>query len=44
MGANFLIHKADAIYFRTGLKKELSEIRERMGDSIKKSNEGETAI
>ena len=44
MGANFLIHKADAIYFRTGLKKELSEIRERMGDSIKESNEGETAI
>ena len=44
MGANFLIHKADAIYFRTGLKKEISEIRERMGDSIQGSNEGETAI
>lgn len=44
MGANFLIHKADAIYFRTGLKKEISEIREKMGDSIHELNEGETAI
>ena len=33
MGANILIHKADIILFRTHLKAELSQIRERMGDA-----------
>ena len=44
MGANFLVHKADAILFRTGLRKELVELRELMGDSINNSEGTETAI
>lgn len=33
MGANLLIHKADVIFFRTGIQKELAEIRELVGDA-----------
>ncbi|OUU86382.1 MAG: aldolase [Verrucomicrobiaceae bacterium TMED76] len=44
MGANFLVHKADAILFRTGLRKELVELRELMGDSTNNSEGTETAI
>ena len=44
MGANFLVHKADVILFRTGLRKELVEIRELMGDSLNDLENNETAI
>ena len=44
MGANFLVHKADVILFRTGLRKELVEIRELMGDSSNDLENNETAI
>ena len=33
MGANLLIHKADIIFFRSGLRQELAEIRKHLGDS-----------
>ena len=33
MGANLLIHKADAIFFKTGLQKELAEIKRLTGDT-----------
>lgn len=32
-GANLLIHKADAIFFKTGLQKELAEIKRLTGDA-----------
>ncbi len=31
MGANLLIHKADVIFFRQGMMKEMGELRERLG-------------
>ncbi len=33
MGANLLIHKADIMFFRSGLRQELAEIRKHLGDS-----------
>jgi len=31
MGANLLIHKADIIFFKNGIRTELAEIRESLG-------------
>ncbi len=44
MGATFLVHKADVIFFKTGLRKELVELRELMGDSMSDLEDNETAI
>ncbi len=44
MGANLLVHKADAIFFRTGLQKELAEIKELLGEAGPASEGGEVAI
>jgi 4-hydroxy-2-oxoheptanedioate aldolase len=35
MGANMLIHKADAIFFKDGLENDLNEIRSLVGSNIK---------
>ena len=44
MGANMLIHKADIILFRTHLKAELSQIREKMGDTRESDNGKQVSI
>jgi hypothetical protein len=31
MGANLLIHKADILFFKNGIRTELAEIRESLG-------------
>ena len=44
LGANALIHKADAIFFKTGLQTELAEIRDRLGISAKTDDAGDVNI
>ena len=44
MGANLLIHKADVIFFRQGMMKEMGELRERLNLKSRDSSEGGVAI
>ena len=39
MGANLLIHKADAIFFKTGLQTEIAQIRQQLGESVESEDQ-----
>jgi len=44
MGANLLIHKADVIFFRQGMMKEMGELRERLNLKSRDASEGGVTI
>ena len=44
MGANLLIHKADVMFFQTGLQTELAEIRSLLGQSKAPESSGEVNL
>ena len=44
LGANLLVHKADAIFFRTALVEDMAELRKRLGDKPVHSEDGSVTI
>ena len=44
MGANFLIHKADVIFFRTGLEEELAMLRQSGNGETNPESTGEISL
>ena len=44
MGANLLIHKADIIFFKNGIRTELAEIREALGLQTGGTSTGEVIV
>lgn len=44
MGANLLIHKADVIFFRQGMMKEMGELRQRLNLKSQNSSESDVTI
>jgi 2-keto-3-deoxy-L-rhamnonate aldolase RhmA len=44
MGANLIIHKADIIFFKNGIRSELAEIRESLGLKTDDNTDGEVNI
>ena len=44
MGANLLIHKADAIFLSEGLRNEVSELRDLLGQESHSAQTGDVTI
>ena len=44
MGANLIIHKADVIFFKEGMRTELAEIRESLGIKLARDITGDVNI